>query len=91
MCDSHYFCTALLYAFTRRERFQPSQDFKDAFERRLQGTGFNFDAFWDAVKYCCSSRSRVLDMRDPIQTLISFLLDKAIKEDDAMYALQFQL
>jgi hypothetical protein len=68
----------------RKERFQPGQAFEDAFENRMRGTLINFDAFWGAVQYCCSSRSRVMDMRDPSRTLISFLLDKAIKEDDAM-------
>jgi hypothetical protein len=59
---------------------------QQAAPQQQQGTPFDFHVFWSAVQYCCNSRSRVLEMRDPARTLISFLLDKAIKEDDSMYA-----
>ena len=76
----------LFHAFfcCRKERFQPSQDFKDAFESRLEGTSFNFNIFWSAVQYCCDSRCRASESRDGSQSLISFILDRAIEDDDVM-------
>ena len=69
----------------RSERWDPCQDLKDAFDRRLEGTFLQKgDYFWNAVRYCCSSRSRIAGCCDSSQTLISFLLDKVVKEDDTM-------
>ena len=71
----------------RRERFRPGQDFLNAFERRLEGTTLAFDHFWSTVQYCCNARSRASETCDVSQPLISALLEKAIKEDDPMWAL----
>jgi hypothetical protein len=69
-----------------QERFRPDQDFKDAVERRLEGAELDFSFFWSAVQYCCccGCRAPAAERRDSSQSLISFLLDKMIKEDDAM-------